>query len=109
NAAPHGSPTTAAKAVADKLTARERPTMCANSAVSSAAQTSPTKTNISTVQDPYPPGMFATAADPPRRSLRSAPRASARVLARGSVLHARIRDARIDRIQRDSTTESPDA
>ena len=40
NAAPHGSPIAAATAVAAKLTVRESPTMCANSAVLNTAQTS---------------------------------------------------------------------
>jgi hypothetical protein len=43
-AAPHGNPTTAATAVAERLTVRESPTIWANSAVPSAAQTSPTRT-----------------------------------------------------------------
>jgi hypothetical protein len=40
NAAPDGSPMRAATAVAETLTVRESPTMCANSAVASAAQRS---------------------------------------------------------------------
>src|SRR5439155_27099898 len=42
NAAPDGNPTSAAAAVAEKLTVRESATMCASSIVPRAAQTSPT-------------------------------------------------------------------
>jgi len=44
NAAPHGNPTTAATAVAEKLTVRESATMCGSSAVPKAAETSITGT-----------------------------------------------------------------